>query len=301
MSSFPRSVTAKAPPIKTQGIKTKLVPFILSNIVWDGHGRWIEPFLGSGVVLFNAQPKRALVADTNKHIIAVYQAIQSGSLTGIRMRDFLEREGALLASKGECHYYEVRERFNQLGSPYDFLFLNRSCFNGVMRFNSKGRFNVPFCRKEKRFDPSYVTRICNQIDWVSTILEGRDWVFAVQDWRITLAEAAPSDFIYLDPPYVGRHTDYFGQWSEESANELAVRTKELGCSFAYSMWKKNKYRENEHLNAHFSNYRTVTMEHFYHVGSSEDLRNSMEEALVTSMSSVPQTPASAVAEQLALI
>ena len=56
------------PPIKCQGIKTKLVDFIASTIKWNGNGRWIEPFVGSGVVLFNIQPEKALASDTNKHI-----------------------------------------------------------------------------------------------------------------------------------------------------------------------------------------------------------------------------------------
>lgn len=60
------------PPIKCQGIKTKLVKFILSSISWHGRGRWIEPFLGSGVVLFNVQPEHALVNDINPHIIHLY-------------------------------------------------------------------------------------------------------------------------------------------------------------------------------------------------------------------------------------
>jgi len=69
------------PPIKSQGIKTKLVKFILSNISWDGKGRWVEPFLGSGVVLFNVQPERALVNDINPHIISLYQMIYDGKLS----------------------------------------------------------------------------------------------------------------------------------------------------------------------------------------------------------------------------
>jgi len=66
----------KVPPLKIQGIKTKLVPFILKNITWHGNGKWIEPFLGSGVVAFNVRPDRALLADVNPHIISVYQAIR---------------------------------------------------------------------------------------------------------------------------------------------------------------------------------------------------------------------------------
>lgn len=57
------------PPIKCQGIKTKLVPFIQDTLDWDGNGTWYEPFLGSGVVLFNIQPERAIVSDRNEYII----------------------------------------------------------------------------------------------------------------------------------------------------------------------------------------------------------------------------------------
>src|SRR2546421_7880752 len=70
------------PPIKCQGIKTKLVPFIFSSLQWEGMGgaRWVEPFLGSGVVALNLAPEHALLADTNKHIIGLYQATQRGEL-----------------------------------------------------------------------------------------------------------------------------------------------------------------------------------------------------------------------------
>jgi hypothetical protein len=81
MGGLPRDIRmAKAPPIKCQGIKTKLVPFIFRNICWDESkgGRWIEPFLGSGVVVLNLAPERALLTDTNQHIIHFYQAIQCG-------------------------------------------------------------------------------------------------------------------------------------------------------------------------------------------------------------------------------
>ncbi|MGI0484175.1 DNA adenine methylase [Pantanalinema rosaneae CENA516] len=272
----------KAPPIKTQGIKTKLLPLMLTHINWDGKGRWIEPFLGSGAVLLNIQPDRAYVADTNKHIIAVYQAIQSGVISASSLRSFLEVEGEKLASQGEAYYYQVRERFNQSGNPFDFIFLNRAAFNGVIRFNARGKFNVPFCKKLSRFRSAYITKICNQVAWAAQLLQGQDWQFVVQDWRTTLASVTRDDFVYLDPPYIGRHTDYFNQWGEADADELAEAVKQLPCGFAYSMWKSNKYRENPHLSQHFSDYPCVTYQHYYHVGSTENLRNAMEEALIIS-------------------
>lgn len=283
---LPKSVNTKVPPIKIQGIKTKLVEFIAENIRWDGRGRWIEPFLGSGVVLFNIQPERAIVADTNKHIINVYCSIQKGSMTSIALRDYLVREGASLEKDGESHYYKVRERFNAESSPFDFIFLNRACFNGVVRFNKKGGFNVPFCKKTERFRQAYITKICNQVDWVSKVMYKKDWKFLVQDWQETIKDVEDNDFVYLDPPYVGRHTDYFNSWSDSDADDLANHVKKLGCGFAYSMWKKNDYRENQHLIDHFSSYPSVVFNHYYHVGASEALRNPMEEALIVSQQSV---------------
>lgn len=286
MNFLPATIKPKAPPIKSQGIKTKLIPFIAENINWTGSGRWIEPFLGSGAVLLNINPKKAYVADTNKYLIAIYKAIQDKSLTAQKLEIFLKDEGSKLEQIGEPYYYEVRARFNETGNPFDFIFLNRACFNGVIRFNSKGGFNVPFCKKTERFRQAYVTKICNQVNWAANLIDGKDWEFNCQDWKLTLSNAKDGDFVYLDPPYVGRHTDYFNQWDDEQAQLLADTMKALPCGFAYSMWKQNQYRKNLHLEDNFSDYPCVTFEHFYHVGSTEELRNAMEEALILSPLSV---------------
>ena len=160
-------LSSASAPIKCQGIKTKLVPWIKAIIPADFDGRWIEPFMGSGVVVFNVRPRKALLADSNPHLINFYQAVAKGEITAAVTRRFLEREGEeLLRSKGE-YYYSVRERFNRHGNPLDFLFLNRAGFNGMIRFNQCGEFNVPFCRKPNRFAQAYITKICNQVQAVT--------------------------------------------------------------------------------------------------------------------------------------
>ena len=284
---LPREIgKVTAPPIKCQGIKTKLVAFIARSVQWDGRGRWIEPFAGSGVVLFNVRPQRATVYDANPHIIALYQAIQAGTIDPLTVRNHLTREGRTLQRQGEGYYYLVRDRFNDLGRPLDFLFLNRSCFNGMLRFNRKGGFNVPFCRKPDRFRKAYVTKICNQVAWVSRQMQGRDWIFYNEDWRVAVAAAQPRDFMYLDPPYVGRHTDYYNNWSDNEADELAEIVKGLPCTWSYSMWMENRYRTNDHLEKHFESYDVLPINHFYHVGPTEALRNAMTEALIVSPGAV---------------
>lgn len=159
------------PPIKCQGIKTKLVPFIKEHVKVPTDGTWIEPFVGTGVVAFNVAPKKAILTDKNKYIISFYQGIQNGSITSVNVRNFLEYHGKKLEDHGKEYYLKVRDAFNENGDPLYFLFLNRADFNGMIRFNSKGNFNVPFCQKPNRFAKAYITKICNQIDRVSTIYE----------------------------------------------------------------------------------------------------------------------------------
>lgn len=272
--------TVKVPPVKCQGIKTKLVPFIARNICWEAKGTWIEPFLGSGVVAFNIRPRRALLADTNRHIIQLYQDIQSGTITGIAVKDYLTVMGARLVDQGEDFYYRVREEFNHAGGSLAFLFLNRACFNGLLRFNARGQYNVPFGRKPGRFRPAYVTKIANQVTWVRSILRSVDWEFVVSDYQALMRRAGPDDFVYMDPPYIGRHADYYNTWSSADAEQLATLADALPCGFALSMWLENKYRRNDHLDRHWNAHPACTYEHFYHVGSNESLRNSMVEALV---------------------
>ena len=270
------------PPLKCQGIKTKLVRFIFQNIQWKASagGRWIEPFLGSGVVALNLMPKSALLLDTNKHIIRFYNSLQNGDFEIDKTRNFLFQEGKRLAEVGADYYYEVRERFNAEGSSLDFLFLNRCCFNGVMRFNSKGKFNVPFGHKPERFSKAYISKIVNQLSWAMKQIRGNDWEFRVGQWEEAFSEAKQRDFVYIDPPYVGRHTDYYNSWDESEAIKLAAITQQLSSGYALSMWYQNKYRKNHHIEQYWSNAEMRLCNHFYHVGSKESLRNAIEEALL---------------------
>jgi DNA adenine methylase len=276
------------PPIKCQGIKSKLVPWIKANINWNKEGRWIEPFLGSGVVGFNVRPKHALFCDNNPHIIEFYHEINEGNLTPPVVRQFLESEGKLLSKNGKDYYYEVRRRFNKEQNPLDFLFLNRSCFNGVIRFNSQGKFNVPFNHKPERFSKAYITKIVNQVRAVYKLCQMSEWEFVCQDFRKTLSQAEEIDFVYCDPPYIGRHTDYFNSWSPEQESELFRLLSICPGRFILSTWHSNKYRRNPYIDQLWANFCIVTKDHFYHVGAKETNRNPMLEALVMNYQLQPE-------------
>ena len=280
------------PPIKCQGIKTKLVPWIRAMVPPNFGGRWIEPFMGSGVVAFNLRPQRALLTDSNPHLIRFYEALSTGEISAGIARSFLEREGSeLLRSQGE-HYYLVRERFNRNGSPLDFLFLNRSCFNGIIRFNRKGGFNVPFCKKPNRFAQAYVTKICNQIRSVSEICRMGGYEFKCQDFADTVSEADGNSVLYCDPPYIARHAEYFHGWDEERERLLAKLLAKTKARFILSTWHGNAFRSNEFIPKLWANYNVLTREHFYHVGGSEENRKPMTEALVTNYIALQGEPVS---------
>ncbi len=269
------------PPIKTQGIKTKLVQWIKSIIPEDFNGVWIEPFMGSGVVAFNIIPKKAILADTNPHLINFYSSILKKEITPQIARLYLEKEGKKLFENGEEHYYLIRERFNKEKDPLDFLFLNRSCFNGMIRFNRKGGFNVPFCRKPERFAKAYITKIVNQIEYVYKLLQLKDVRFVCQDFSETIQNGESGDIIYCDPPYIGRHTEYFNGWDEKKEFELNEQLSNTSSNFILSTWHSNVFRENDYIKTIWKNYNLITREHFYHLGGKEKNRNSMLEALIT--------------------
>ncbi|MDE0556140.1 MAG: Dam family site-specific DNA-(adenine-N6)-methyltransferase [Candidatus Poribacteria bacterium] len=276
------------PPIKCQGIKSKLIPWIAETIQWDSKGVWIEPFMGSGVVGFNLKPRTALFCDTNPHLIAFYQGINNKTIHPFLVREFLESEGSELVKHGADYYYEVRQRFNTEKSPLDFLFLNRACFNGLIRFNRKGKFNVPFGHKPERFSKAYVTKIVNQVAWVAKLASLSDWTFLHQDFQITLSRANEADFIYCDPPYAGRHTDYFNTWGETQEKSLYEGLKEAQARFILSTWHSNEHRNNPAISTLWSEFNVITREHFYHLGAKESNRKPMLEALVTNFEPAPK-------------
>lgn len=275
------------PPIKSQGIKTKLVPWINDLILSAGvdlDARWIEPFFGTGVVGFNSPMRGAhIVGDTNPHIINFYCGVQREEITQYSMRTYLEEEGKLLSEadeNGYAHYKFVRDRFNFEHSPYDFIFLSRAGFNGMMRFNRHGEWNIPFCKKPDRFAPAYITKICNQVQQTARIIKKKEWEFNNVDFIETIERAEAGDIIYCDPPYYGRYVDYYNGWTEQDEHELYEALLRTPAKFILSTWHHNDFRPNEMIRRYWDRFNITTKDHFYHNGGSIENRHSVVEALV---------------------
>ena len=276
------------PPIKSQGIKTKLVPAIM-HLVSDYSGRWIEPFLGTGVVAFNSNAKKALLSDVNPHLINFYKRLQSKEITPLDIQSFLYSEGEKLKNadeNGASYYKEVRARFNTNFDSLDFLFLSRAGFNGMIRINKNGNWNIPFCKKPERFARAYVTKIVHQAENCLHKMT-LNWQFENKDFRDIILQADENDFIYCDPPYAGRYVDYYSGWTEKDENDLFELLKNTKAKFILSSWHHNDFRYNENIKKYEKAFNVLTQEHFYFAGAKEKNRNSVVEALVLNYEGVP--------------
>jgi DNA adenine methylase len=185
---------ALRPPLKWAGGKRWQVPHLRPLREPHAHRRLVEPFCGGLAVALGLQPEHALLNDANPHLINVYRWLKKGLRVTVQ------------AENDERVFYQNRERFNALlragkGETQEaaalFYYLNRTGYNGLCRFNSRGEFNVPFGQ--------YKT-----ITYVKDFPAFRD---AFADWEFTTGDVEavslrPDDFVYADPPYDVEFTAY---------------------------------------------------------------------------------------------
>jgi len=268
-------------PIKCQGKKTKIVPLIKKHVNWNGKGRWIEPFLGSGMVFFNMAGERAVGSDSNVFLINFFNEIKNGHTTSWQVKNYRESNSILLRTHGEEYYYTIRDKFNKYGSSLEFLFLNRTCFNGLIRFNSNGEFNVPFSKDKYKLKDSLIEKITAQIAEIETVMHKKKWFFRCCDWREALRNTKKNDFVYIDPPYIGRNTGYYNSWNDDDADELASRVQALECGWAVSIWKHDsKGNVNAHFKRRWNGFVEIGIDQYYCIGPRDTNRYKVREVLL---------------------
>ncbi|NLO89383.1 MAG: Dam family site-specific DNA-(adenine-N6)-methyltransferase [Clostridia bacterium] len=229
------------PPLKWAGGKRWLVPHL--KPLWEKHRhrRLVEPFCGGLAVTLGLMPSKALLNDINPHVINFFRWLQQGL------------EITLPMLNDRVTYYKYRERFNQLiaeGKAHTkeaaelFYYLNRTGYNGLCRFNSSGKFNVPFGKYKQinyKTDFSEYKRILKY------------WKFTYGDFENV--QLKPDDFVYADPPYDVEFTQYskkdfkwedqvrLAQWlaehkgpivlSNQKTHRIVKLYKELGFKIHY--------------------------------------------------------------------
>lgn len=199
-------VTA-APFLKWVGGKRQLLEQFAPFFPAPGsYATYHEPFVGGGAVFFRLLPPRAILSDTNADLIEAYQVVREHVESVIRLLRKYPNESAF--------FYEIRALDPASLSPAQrvarLIYLNRTCYNGLYRVNSRGRFNVPFGRYA---DPG----ICNasNLRAVSKVLSGV--TLRVQPFEAVLDAAVPGDFVYFDPPYHPLSaTAYFTSYTKDA-------------------------------------------------------------------------------------
>jgi len=164
--------------------------FDLLNVEYD---RFVEPFLGSGAMFFCLEPKNAILSDSNSRLIEAYRAI----------RDNWEEVEKLLElhhkKHSQMYYYEMRSKKlrKSVTRAAQFIYLNRTCWNGLYRVNLKGEFNVPIGTK------SNVVLDTDDFQRTSQLLSKAQLNDC--DFEETLESATSGDFLFVDPPYTVKH------------------------------------------------------------------------------------------------
>ena len=228
-------LAAPGPIVKWVGGKSRLLGELLSRTPND-YLRYHEPFVGGAALFFALAPRQALLSDANPELVNVYRSV----------RDEVEQVILALAKHrvehDEDHYYATRERWNagKASSPAAraaaFIYLNKTCYNGLWRVNSKGGFNVPMGRYE---DPPILD--ADGLRAASRALAGIGLKHA--GFADVLETATPGDFVYFDPPYdpVSDTSDFtaytMGGFGKAQQEQLAHVFRELhgrGCAVMLS-------------------------------------------------------------------
>lgn len=192
-TSFNSGVHISAIPfLKWAGGKRWLSGY-LDELVPTQFNRYIEPFVGGGAIFFMLQPKNALLSDANARLIECYEAIRS-NWAGVETE--LRRHHR---SHSKSYYYEERKKRRR--TPYkkaaQFIYLNRTCWNGLYRVNLRGDFNVPIGTK------SQVVMETDNFEHLAKLLSRAS--IKCCDFSESVKKAKAGDFLFVDPPYTVKH------------------------------------------------------------------------------------------------
>lgn len=269
-----------APIIKWVGGKTKLLPELTARAP-KTYRRYYEPFIGGGALFFALEPETAIIGDLNPALIEMY--ITVGSHTRgvvdrlVTMRDNYRRNGA-------DYYYFVRQGWNEgeygrdvVGRAAAFIFLNKTCFNGLWRVNQDGKFNVP---AGKYKNPAIFD--ADAIEAVARVLRRTQ----VQNlsYDQTTTTAGRGDFVYFDPPYdpinkTSNFTSYTKEgFGDDAQAALANHARLLRKRGAFVMLSNN---DTEMIRDLYRDFTVETVRCARPINSKGDKRGEVNEVLIT--------------------
>ncbi len=294
-----KKMTAK-PFLKWAGGKTQLISQIkkqLPDSVYQGNFTYIEPFVGSGAVLFwmlgeFPNLERAIINDINSDLTNCYLTIRDDVNALIEMLKKWETEYYALGESQESkkeYYYEKRALFNtrqsnQIRQSALFIFLNRTCFNGLYRVNRKNEFNVPMGSYKK-------PQICNEQNLllVSEALQKVEILNG--DFSQTINYVKNNTFFYFDPPYKPlSETSSFNSYAKDEFDDneqirlaqFCEQLNELNYSWILSNSDvKGKDHENNFFDDLYNQFNILRVNARRNINANPNKRGQLTELLIT--------------------
>ncbi|MDJ0591277.1 MAG: Dam family site-specific DNA-(adenine-N6)-methyltransferase [Pleurocapsa sp. MO_226.B13] len=238
------------PFVKYAGGKRKIVPEI-KKLMPRQYNTYHEIFLGGGALFFDLQPKKAILSDINKELVNAYICLRDFPHIVIQLlEDFAVSYQANVEAGTVKNYYQTIRNLDrdpkrwQLLTPCyragRFIFLNKTCFNGLYRVNKKNQFNVPIGAYSNPI-------ICDRdnLQRCSQALQGVEIIH--RSYAIALIDVQSQDFCYADPPYHGVNFTSYSQYKfdEQEQKNLALALSQLNAKWVASNsdtdWVRDKY------------------------------------------------------------
>ncbi|MDU3276356.1 MAG: Dam family site-specific DNA-(adenine-N6)-methyltransferase [Veillonella sp.] len=213
------------PVIKWSGSKRSQSEKI-KNYLPENFNRYYEPFIGGGSMLYSINPTNAVCGDICIPLIDLWNEIKTNPLA---LSQAYRYRWSRLQTEGYQVYYEIRDNFNQSQSPEDLLFLSRTCVNGLIRFNSNGKFNNSLHHSRPGIHPDSLQKII--LDWSKHIQGAK---FISSDYTVTTESAKKGDLIYLDPPYFHTKGRYYGSINFDTFFTYLEHLNSKGVKFMLS-------------------------------------------------------------------
>lgn len=258
------------PFLRWAGGKQWLVNSLIDLIPKD-YAKYYEPFLGGGALYFALKPENATLGDVNRDLIEAYLAIQANPSSVIRK--------ITQWSNTKPEYYKIRQKkfSSKTSRAARFIFLNKTCWNGLYRVNKQGDFNVPFSNNKREIiDPS-------EIKLASELLKGAQIV--TSDFEDLVSPAQERDLVYLDPPYTVAHSNNgFRQYNEklfswEDQVRLANVAKKLADKGCYVIVSNALHSSIEDI---YPTFQKIELERHSILAASTKARKKIKEALFLS-------------------
>ena len=269
------------PFVKWAGGKRQIIDKLKRHVPED-FDTYYEPFIGGGALLFELSPKKAVINDSNAELMNVYNCLCSEE----KFKKMCSVLNHYEKEHSEEFYYEIRNKdrsiasYNRL-SDYTkaarTIYLNKACFNGLYRVNSKNQFNVPFGKKTK-----VNTYEGSNLITVSNYLTINDVKIMCVDFEESVKDAKKGDFVYFDPPY-DSDTSTFNSYTEDGFGKeeqvrLARVYKELADRGVYVMLSNHNTSLVKEL---YKGFNIEVIEAKRNINSNGKKRGCVEEVIIT--------------------